>query len=370
MNLKSFISAIAQITEEKGISEEKVFEGIEKALGSAYKRDYGKKGQVIRAKLDVKTGKAEFWQIKQVVDKTMIYSEEELGKEEEIEEKIKFNPERHILVEEAKKIEPKIKVGGELKIKLESKEEFGRIAAQTAKQVILQQVREAQKEAVFQEYKEKEGEIISGIAQRTVGDSVYFDIGKTSGILPPEEQIIGEQYERGRRFRLYVLKVDQTPKGSLIFLSRAYPKMVSKLFEIEVPEISSGQVEIKSIAREPGSRTKIAVSSKDEKIDPIGAVVGQRGTRVMAVMSELGGEKIDVIKWSENPEKFVANSLAPAKVLEVKLLTKNKAQVLVPQDQLSLAIGNDGQNVTLAARLTGWKIDVTSKEDEVENEKT
>ena len=370
MDIKRFISAIAQIVEEKAISEEKVLEGIEKALGSAYKKDYGKKGQIIRAKVNLKTGQAGFWQIKQVVDKKMIYSEEELAREEQKEEKIKFNPERHILIKEAKKIKPKIKVGEELKIKLKPKEEFGRIAAQTAKQVILQEVREAQKETLFQEYKKKEEEIISGIVQRESGNNVYFDIGKTLGILPPEEQIIGEEYRRGRRFRLYVVKVEQTPKGPLIFLSRVYPKMVSKLFEIEVPEISSGQVEIKSIAREPGSRTKIAVTSKDERVDPIGAVVGQRGTRVIAVTSELGGEKIDVIEWFKDPEKFVANSLSPAKVLEVKLLPKNKAQVFVPKDQLSLAIGKDGQNVRLAARLTGWKIDVVSKENEVEGEKT
>lgn len=371
MDLKSFISAIAQIAEERGIPQDKVIEGIEKALASAYKRDYGDKGQIIKAKVDPKTGKAEFWRIKEVVDKKQVYLEEpssvkvsEEGEDvEEKEEKVRFNPERHIFVEEAKKIKPKIKVGEELEIKLEPKEEFGRIAAQTAKQVILQQMRETQKEVNFKEYKEKEGEVISGIVQRTVGEKVFFDIGKTMGILPPEEQIIGEEYKQGKRFRLYILKVENTAKGPLVFLSRAYPKIVSKLFEIEVPEISSGQVTVKSIAREPGSRTKIAVASEDEKIDPIGAVVGQRGTRVMAVMSELGGEKIDVIQWSEKPEEFIAKSLAPAKVLEVELLSKNKAKVLVPKDQLSLAIGKDGQNVRLAAILTGWKIDIEAQEE-------
>jgi len=376
MEIKSFASAIAQIAEEKGISPEKVWETIEMAIAAAYKKDYGKKGQIIKAKLDPQSGELRFWQVKSVVAKSMIYSEEELAalkegeprpetsgrKELEGKEKIHFNPEKHIMIEEAKKIKPKIKAGEELEIGLEAREDYGRIAAQTAKQVILQKIREAERESILSEYKSKEGQIISGIVQRIESRNVFFDIGKTLGILPKEEQVPGEFYRPGQRLKIFVLKVEETPKGPVIFLSRAYPKLISKLFELEVPEISSGQVEIKSIAREAGSRTKISVVSKEEGIDPIGACVGQRGTRVQAVINELGGEKIDIIEYSEDPEKYIANSLSPAKVLEVKRLPKNKALAITPEDQLSLAIGKDGQNVRLAAKLTGWKIDVRSPE--------
>jgi N utilization substance protein A len=380
MELKEFKLAISQIAEERGIPQEKVLETIEAAIAAAYKKEYGKKGQLIRAKLDLESGKVKFWQVKLVVDKSMIYSEEELEKlkskkseKEEIKdsagkEKIKFNPERHILIDEAKKIDPKIKVGEELIIPLKEKEEYGRIAAQTAKQVILQKIKEVERETIFQEYKKKEGEIVSGIVQRVEPKTVYLNIGKTLGILPKEEQVQGEFYRPGQRLRVYILKVEETPKGPMIILSRAYPKLVSKLFELEVPEIQAKQVEIKSIAREAGSRTKIAVLSKAEGIDAIGAMVGQRGTRVQAVINELGGEKIDIIQYSEKPEEYIANSLSPAKVLEVKILPKNKALAIVSEDQLSLAIGKDGQNVRLAAKLTGWKIDVRSKE-ELEKEK-
>jgi len=370
MDIKSFASAIAQITEEKGISSEKIWETIESAIAAAYKKEYGKKGQLIKCKLDRQSVELRFWQVKLVVTKSMIYTEEELEKlkekkieiKEEGEKKVRFNPEKHIMVEEARKIKPKIKAGEELEIFLESKGDYGRIAAQTAKQVILQKIREAERESILAEYKSKEGEIISGIVQRIEGRNVFFDIGKTLGILIKEEQVPGEFYRPGQRLRLFVLKVEDGPKGPLIFLSRAYPRLVSKLFELEVPEISAGQVEIKSIAREPGSRTKIAVASKVEGIDPIGSAVGQRGTRVQAVIDELGGEKIDIIEYSEEPEKYIANSLSPAKVLEVKIQPKNKALAIVPEDQLSLAIGKDGQNVRLAAKLTGWKIDVRAPE--------
>jgi N utilization substance protein A len=374
METKDFLSAVAQIAEEKGIPQEKVLETIEQAWAAAYKKDYGKKGQVIRVKLDLKSGQIKFWQVKLVVDKKMIYSTKELEKlkEKKIEEepvrigkeKVRFNPERHIMIEEAKKINPKIKPGEELLISLKTHEDYGRIAAQTAKQVILQRIREAEKESVLEEYKGKEGQIISGIVQRVEARNVFLDIGKTLGILIKEEQVPGEFYRPGQRLKVYILKVEETPKGPLIFLSRAYPKLVSKLFELEVPEISAGQVEIKSIAREAGSRTKIAVASNVKEIDPIGATVGQRGTRVQVVINELGGEKIDIIEYSEEPEKYVANALSPAKVLEVKIRPKNKALVIVPEDQLSLAIGKNGQNVRLAAKLTGWKIDVRPPEGE------
>jgi len=388
MDIKSFTSAIAQIAEEKGISSEKVLEGIEMAIAAAYKKDYGKKGQVIKAKLDSESGEVKFWQVKLVVDEKMIYSEEELddthpppklkekrfeeepsfAKATEGKEKVRFNPEKHIMLKEAKKIKPKIKAGENLEIVLEAQKDYGRIAAQTAKQVIMQRLREAERESIFEEYKSKENQIVSGIVQRIEGKNVFLDIGKTLGILSKEEQVPGEFYRPGQRLKVFVLKVEETPRGPVVFLSRAYPKLISKLFELEVPEISSGQVQIKSIAREAGSRSKIAVASNMKEIDPIGSAVGQRGTRVMAVINELGGEKIDIIEYSEDPEKYIANSLSPAKVLEVKIMPKNKALAIVPEDQLSLAIGKDGQNVRLAAKLTGWKIDVRSQEA-IEEEK-
>ena len=378
-DLKTFISALSQIAEEKGLPQEKVLEVVELALAAAYKKDYGKKGEIVKAKLNPETGEVKFWQIKEVVDDSMVYTEEEWeelqkkkeikGKEEEAEEKkVKFNPKKHIMIDEAKKIDPNVKPGDELIFPLEAKQDYGRIAAQTAKQVILQKLKELEREMIYEEYKSKEGEVLSGIIQRREGENILVDLGKTFGVLPLKEQIPGENYRQSQRMKFYVKKVEETPKGPAIILSRNHPKLVSKLFEIEVPEISAGQVVIKAIAREPGSRTKIAVASTEENIDPIGAMVGQRGTRVAAVMEGLGGEKIDIVKWSEDPEEFIANSLSPAKVSEIKIDKKGVALAIVPDDQLSLAIGKNGQNVRLAANLCGWKIDVKSQ-SEIEEEK-
>ena len=375
MDIKNFTSAIAQIAEEKGIAVEKIIETIEMAIAAAYKKDYGKRGQIIRAKLNPETGGLQFWQIKEVVAKDMVYSEED--KEEKTVSKkseasgdepgrIRFNPEKHIMLEEAKKIKSGIKAGEEMETILTPQKDYGRIAAQTAKQVILQRIREVEKETIFSEYKSKEGEIISGIVQRVEGRNVFIDLGKMLGILAKEEQVPGEFYRPGQRLKVFILKVEETTRGAAIFLSRAYPKLISKLFELEVPEISSDQIEIKSIAREPGSRSKIAVSTEAEGVDPIGSMIGQRGTRVMAVINELGGEKIDIVEYSDEAEQYIANSLLPAKTLEVKILPKNKALAIVPEDQLSLAIGKNGQNVRLAAKLTGWKIDVKPESAEEE----
>lgn len=363
MDLKTLTLSINQIAEEKGIPREKVIEIMEQALSAAYKKEYGRKSQKIEAKIDPETGKTEFWQIKEVVTPEMVYSEKEIeekgGKKTESEEqKIRFNPERHIMLQEAKKQNPEIKAGEVLKFPLKPEENFGRIATQTAKQVILQKLREAEREALLREYQAKEGQIISGIVQKVEENNVYLDIGKTVGILPKAEQVPNEFYKPGQRLKFYVLKVERDPKGLRVLLSRAYPKLVSKLFELEVPEIASGQVEIKAIAREPGSRSKIAVLSKEKDLDPVGSCIGQRGSRVGVVINELGGEKIDIVEYSEDPEIFIKNALSPAKVLEVKILPKNTALALVPKEQLSLAIGRDGQNVRLAAKLTGWKIDV------------
>jgi len=376
--LKNFTLALSQIAEEKGLSLEKIIEVVEAALAAAYKKDFGKKGEIVRAKLNPQTGDIKFWQVMLVVDESTIYSEEELAemeekgastvelleteKEEEIEEgkKIRFNPKKHVMLEEAKKIDSKIKIGEELIFPLDSKQDYGRIAAQTAKQVILQKLKEAERENIYQEFQSKKEEIISGIVQRVEGKNVFLNIGKTLGILPPKEQIPQEYYKPGQRLRVLIKEVDESPQGPMIILSRSYPKFVSKLFEIEVPEVSSGQVEIKAISREPGSRTKIAVFSTQEGIDPIGAMVGQRGTRVAAVINNLGGEKIDIIHWDQDIKKFIANALSPAKVEDVIIGEKDQAVAIVPEDQLSLAIGKDGQNVRLAAKLTGWKIDVRS----------
>ncbi len=387
MDSKQFLSAIAQIAEEKGISQEQIIETIEMAIAAAYKRDYGQKGQNIKVKFNPETGEIKIFQIYLVVEKEMLREEEpasvpsdgtsadkeeaptevgvltEVGKEEEEgDKKIRFNPLKHMMVEEAKKIKKGIKPGEELEIELETRTDFGRMAAQTAKQVIIQRLREAEREVVYTEYKDKEGEIVSGIVQRVEGRNIFVDIGKTTGILFPDEQIPGEFYRIGQRLRVYILGVEAGPRGTNIYLSRVYPKVVSKLFAIEVPEIANGIVVIKSITREPGSRTKIAVSSEEEGVDPVGSLVGQKGTRVQTVINELNGEKIDIIEWNEDAAKFIANALAPAKVLNVELSQKKREAIaIVPEDQLSLAIGRQGQNVRLAAKLTGWKIDVRSE---------
>jgi N utilization substance protein A len=375
MDLKSFQRALGQIAEARGISPEVIIETLEAAIATAYKKDYGQKGQKIKAKFNPVSGDVQFWQLKLVVDESMLYTEEEIEalKEKKImpsedfekntddaeaPKKVVFNPEKHIMLTEAREKNADIQLGEELEIPLVSKQDYGRIAAQTAKQVILQKIREAEKETIASEYRSKEGEIISGVVQRVEGNTVLVDIGKTLGILNREEQIPGEFYRQAQRLKFYILKVEETSKGSVVLLSRAYPKLVSKLFELEVPEISSGIVVIKSISREPGYRTKMAVTSTEERIDPIGSCVGQRGSRIMAVINELGGEKIDVIAWNKDPEKFIANSLSPAKIVKVEIEANNSATVLVTEDQLSLAIGKDGRNVRLAANLTGWKIDI------------
>ena len=383
MDFKNFESAINQIAEEKGIDAEKVIESVEAAIAAAYKKDFGRKGQIIKSKIDSKTGQVKFWKVMFVVSKDMLYSEEELEEirnrkknksegedKSDNSEKIRYNPEKHILIEDAKKEKKEVNVGDEIEIPLETKSDYGRIAAQTAKQVILQKIKEAERDMILNEYKSREGQMISGIIQRIERGNVFVDIGKTVGIMPREEQTSREFYKVGQRFKFYLLEVQKASRGPVVILSRSYPKLISRLFELEVPEILQGQVEIRSIAREPGSRSKIAVEAKEEGIDPIGSTVGQRGTRVMAVINELRGEKVDIVEYSDDPKKFISNALSPAKILEVKMIEKNKALCLVPEDQLSLAIGKDGQNVRLAAKLTGWKIDIKSPEEETEEKES
>jgi len=364
-DLKVINSVLEQLQEERGIPQEKMWEAIELALATAYKKEYGKKGQIVRAKFDRNSGKTEFYQVKIVVDESKVLMEDEEDQDittvDEENIKVRFNPEHHILLADAKKIKKDAIVDDEIIFPLETKADYGRIAAQTAKQVIIQKIREAEKVSVMTEFGQKEGAIVTGTVQRIERGNIFIDMGRTVGILPYEEQIPGERYKQGERVRAYLYAVEETPKGILLRLSRSHPKFLVELFKTEAPEIASGSVEVKAIAREAGSRSKIAVFSNDSHIDPIGSLVGQRGVRVSTVMSELGGEKIDIIEWNENPEKFIEESLSPAKIQKIDIDKETaKAVVTVAEDQQSLAIGKGGQNVRLAAKLTGWKIDIQS----------
>ena len=375
IDLKVINAVMAQLEEEKGIGKEVIIDAIELALANAYRKEYGKKGQIVRAKFDLNSGNVEFNQVRIVVDKDNVVMEDEEMPEvaEGEEEKIHFNSEHHILLEDARLMKAGAKVGDELVFPLEKKDDFGRIAAQTAKQVIMQKIREAEKSSVMSEFGQKEGEIVSGTVERMERGSVYLDMGRAVGLLPYEEQIPGERFKQGERVRAYLFKVDETSRGVFLKLSRSHPKFLQKLFESEVPELTQGIVEIKSIAREAGSRSKVAVISTDEHVDPVGALVGQRGVRVSTISSELGGEKIDVIEWSEDPAKFIEEALSPANIINIEIIENEEsriAKVTVAPDQQSLAIGKGGQNVRLAAKLTGWKIDIVSADiSELEDSK-
>lgn len=337
--------ALQQLEDEKGISREVLIEMVEAALSAAFRKDYGQKDQNIQVKFDPATMGVKVFDVKTVVSEVL-------------------DPQKELDVEAAQEWQDGALVGDTVQKEITPKEgaNFGRIAAQTAKQVIIQKLREAERNAQFSDYKAKERTLVNGIVQRVEEDVVIVDLGKGSGVLFPSEQIRNEKYAIGNRIKVLILHVEPSAKGPKITLSRSHPDMVRKLFELEVPEIFSGTVEIKSVSREAGSRSKIAVFSNQEGIDPIGACVGQKGTRVQTVMGELGGEKIDIIEWSDDPVKFIANSLSPAKILNVQLNGEDKeAKVGVLEDQLSLAIGKAGQNVRLAARLTGWKIDISGE---------
>lgn len=366
-DLKVIHSVLQQLEDERGIPKEKMLEAIELALATAYKKEYGKKGQIVKAIFDQNSGKVEFYQVKIVVDESKVIMEDDVEEEVDLQTvnqddiKVRYNPEHHILLADAKKIKRDAKLDDEIIFPLELKDNYGRIAAQTAKQVIIQKIREAEKTSVLNEYGQKDGEIVSGTVQRLERGALFIDMGRAVGIIPYEEQIPSEHYKQGERIRAYLYAVEETPKGILLKLSRSHPKFLAKLFEIEAPEIAQKVVEIKAIAREAGARSKIAVHSVDSHIDPIGSLVGQRGVRVNTVMSELAGEKIDIIEWNENPAKFITEALSPAKVVSIDLIKEeNRAIVKVSLDQQSLAIGKGGQNVRLAAKLTGWKIDIQS----------
>lgn len=340
MNL-DFINALTEIEKEKGISKDVIFDALESALISSYKKNFGT-SQNVEIDMNRDTGEVKVFAIKKVVEKAE-------------------NENLEISLEEAKKIDPMYEIGDQVRIEVTPKN-FGRIAAQTAKQVVIQRIRDAEREVIYEEFVNRENEIITGMVQRISKNIVYIDLGKTEGILPPSEQMENEEYKQGDRLKLLILQVNKTTKGPQIILSRSHPNLVRRLFELEVPEISEGIVEIHSISREAGSRTKIAVYSKDPNVDPLGACVGTKGNRVKVIVDELKGEKIDIVIWSKNIEEFIANSLSPSKVLKVIPNKEEKsAIVVVPDYQLSLAIGKEGQNARLAAKLTNWKIDIKSE---------
>jgi N utilization substance protein A len=371
---KDVLAAIKQICDEKEIPQEPVIETIEMALAAAYRKDFGKKNQNIKAEFDKSTAEFRVFDVKKVVEAPPEETEEaevkEITKEalnkETLDEEKKFNPKTDLTLEEARAIKPDAELGEEIKTELEVPANFGRMAAQTAKQVIIQRIREVERDTVYNEFKSKENEMITGVVQRIEGRLVLIDLGRVTGILPPQEQIMGEYYNPAQRLKLIILAVNQSPKGPEIILSRAHPEMVKKMFSLEVPEIGTGAVEIVSVAREAGSRSKVAVKANDENFDPVGSCVGQRGSRVQTVISELGGEKIDIVLWDEDPEKFIASALSPAKIQRVEIIDKNnkEARVYVKQDQQYLEIGKRGKNVRLAARLTGCRIDIVEEETE------
>ena len=337
---KEFIQAIMELEKEKEISREVLLEAIESALVSAYKKNYGQ-GQNVRVEIDEETGDINVLSIMDVV--------------EEVEDEA-----TEISLEDAREIDSRYQVGDEVAYQV-TPMDFGRIAAQTAKQVIVQRIREAERGMIFDNYITRQGEIATGIIHRISNETVFINMGKTEGILSVNEQVPGETYNVGNKIKVYIMDVKKTTKGPQIYLSRSHPGLVKKLFELEVPEIQEGIVEIKGISREAGSRTKIAVYAEDPNVDPVGACVGARGSRVQGVVDELFGEKIDIIPYSDEPVNYISNVLSPAKVEGVLLSEEEKSSlVIVPDYQLSLAIGKEGQNVRLAARLSGWKIDIKS----------
>lgn len=369
-DLKVINSVLGELEEVRGIPRAKIIEAIEAALATAYKKEYGKRGQIIRSTFDISTGEVNFYQVKIVVDGSRVIFDDELEKleskapedaETQADLRVVYNPEHHILIEDARKIKKDAQLDEEIIFPIESKGDYGRIAAQTAKQVIMQKIREAEKVSVVGEFGKREGEVVTGTVQRIERGNIFVDMGRATGLLPYEEQIPGERFSQGERVRALLYRVEESPRGVFLRLSRSHPKFLEKLFEAEAPELANGVVVVKAIAREAGYRSKIAVEAKDGHIDPVGALVGQRGVRVSTVMSELRGEKIDVIEWSPDEKRFIEEALSPAKVLDIEIDEENKtAKVHVSEDQQSLAIGKGGQNVRLAAKLTGWRIDIQS----------
>lgn len=347
MNLE-FINALKEIEKEKGISAEVLLQAIEHALLTAYRKNFGS-AQNARIEIERDTGEIKVFAKKNVVEAVT-------------------DPRLEITPEEAKRLNPDYDSRSDMVEVEVTPGNFGRIAAQAAKQVVVQQIREAERGLIYEEYLSREGDIVTGVVRRQEAKNIYIDLGRAEALLAPSEQIPTEKHNRGDRIKTYVTEVKKTTKGPQILVSRTHPGLLKRLFELEVPEIYEGIVELKAVAREPGTRSKIAVYSKDENVDSIGACVGPKGMRVQAIVNELRGEKIDIIKWSSNPKEFVANALSPAKVILVAINEEEKvAKVVVPNNQLSLAIGKEGQNARLAARLTGWKIDIKSESQIHEN---
>mgnify|MGYP003477936404 FL=1 len=345
MNVE-FISAIQELGKEKGIDSELLFRAIEEALVSAYKKNFGS-NQDVKVEMNKETGEFHVWAIRTVVDK------EELADNE-------------ISLEDAQAIDPRYQIDDVVEIEVTPKN-FGRIAAQNAKQIVVQRIREAEHGMVFERYQSREQDIVTGVIQRMDKQNVIIDLGKVEAVLAVNEQIPGEIYQCHDRMKTYILEVKRTSKGTQVMVSRTHPGLLKRLFELEVPEISDGVVEIKSVAREPGMRSKISVYTQDENIDPVGACVGHKGMRVQTIVNELRGEKIDIVKYSEDPAQYVANALSPAKVVSTEVnMDEKSCRVVVPDYQLSLAIGKEGQNARLAAKLTGWKIDIKSESQAAE----
>ncbi|NLJ57383.1 MAG: transcription termination/antitermination protein NusA [Tissierellia bacterium] len=339
---KDILNALRELEREKGIPQEVVLEAIKSALETGYKKNFSKATN-FSVEIDNENGEYKLFQ-----DKTVV---------EDVE-----NKNLEISLEEAKLLDLKYELGDIVKIEIKPKKDFGRIAAQTARQVILQKIREAERESIYSEFYGRESDILTGVVQRESRGNIFVDLGKIEGILSVNEQIPGETYNQGDRIKTVILEVKNTGKGASIMLSRSHPNLVKRLFELEVPEIHDGIIEIYSIAREAGSRTKIAVFSHDPNVEPIGSCVGNKGSRVRNIIDEINQEKIDIIIYEKEAEKFIANSLGPAKIIKVTVDESEKTAVaVVPDNQLSLAIGKEGQNVRLAAKLTGWKIDIISE---------
>ena len=393
--MSDITNAMKQICEEKNLSYEAVTETIESALAAAYRKDFGEKNQNIKVEFDPETGKSKVYDVKTVVEdmpEEVAVEDEQQGSEEVKSQKLKvktdkkdqdietesvadqaaseeeirkFNPRTELQIKDAKLIKKTAKIGDVIKTKLEAPANYGRMAAQTAKQVIIQKLRESEREMIFSEFKSKEHEVVAGVVQRREGRIVLVDLDKAVGVLPAEEQIMNEKYRVGDRLKVYVKQVILTPRGPEIILSRTSDEILKKVFYLEIPEVSNGLVEIKAVAREAGNRSKVAVFTSSENVDPIGSCVGQRGSRIQTIISELGGEKIDIIEYDEDLTKFIGHALAPAKILSVEVnYEEKKALVKVAEDQLSLAIGREGQNVRLAARLTGCKLDIVGEKAE------
>ncbi|MEA1963405.1 MAG: transcription termination factor NusA [Patescibacteria group bacterium] len=414
-------SAIKHVCEEKGLDMDAVISTIEYALAAAYRKDFGQKNQNIIVEFDTEKGTSKVYDVKTVVED--ILEEDEQEKEKIKDEKVKrgkapdvkktdgkkdeksaedknkkeedkkdesatakksadlpaiasaaegeerkFNPKTEIQISDAKMLKKTAKIDDEIKTKLEVPDAYGRMAAQTAKQVIIQRLREAEREMIFNDFKDKEHEVVSGVIQRREGRIILVDLGKSVGVIPPDEQIIGEKYNTGDRVKVYVKEVTLKPRGPEIILSRTSEEILKKIFYLEIPEISNGLIEFKSVAREAGSRSKVAVWTDSENVDPIGSCVGQRGSRIQTIINELGGEKVDIIEYDDDLSRYISNALSPAKIGKIDMNEETKkATVTVPNDQLSLAIGKSGQNARLAAKLTGWKIDIVEDKENQES---